>query len=252
MTTAGAACPLSMPKTRLVALLVAGLLAVGAAATAPLASAQAPAAAAAPAARNASAPVRPGVVLAGRMGDKALLVIEGRTQVLAPGQAVAGLRFVRWDEDQALLDQRGQSLALRLGAAPASLEPVRRFEPLGQREVVIPVGAGGHFLTDGSINGHGVRFMVDTGATLVSLSRDQVERLGVDLRNARHASAQTAGGMVPVQLVTLSRLQVGEIELVNVPAVVTPTPMPFVLLGNSVLGRFQMRRENDVMRLELR
>jgi len=34
--------------------------------------------------------------------------------------------------------------------------------------------------------------------------------------------------------------------------VVMPQPMPYVLLGNSFLTRFQMRRENDVMRLELR
>jgi aspartyl protease family protein len=47
-------------------------------------------------------------------------------------------------------------------------------------------------------------------------------------------------------------VRVGEVELAHVGAVVLPAAMPHVLLGNSFLARFQMRRENDVMRLELR
>jgi aspartyl protease family protein len=50
----------------------------------------------------------------------------------------------------------------------------------------------------------------------------------------------------------LTSVRVGEVEVANVSAVVLPAQMPYVLLGNSFLTRFQMRRENDVMRLELR
>ena len=46
--------------------------------------------------------------------------------------------------------------------------------------------------------------------------------------------------------------RVGEVEITQVGAVVMPQPMPYVLLGNSFLARFQMRRDNDVLRLELR
>jgi aspartyl protease family protein len=53
-------------------------------------------------------------------------------------------------------------------------------------------------------------------------------------------------------MVTLNSVRVGEIEVINVPAVVMPAQMPHVLLGNSFLTRFQMRRDNDVMRLEQR
>lgn len=192
------------------------------------------------------------VALAGRMGEKALLVIDGRTRVVGPGQSVEGVRLQRWEGDLAVIDVRGTMSTLRIGAAQTRLQQVSPAPPVASREVSIPVGAGGHFLTEGTINGHVVRFMVDTGSTLVSVPRAEVERLGVDLRSARPAMAQTAGGSVPVQLVTLGSLRIGEIELSNIAAVITPTPMPYVLLGNSVLERFQMRRENDVMRLELR
>ena len=113
-------------------------------------------------------------------------------------------------------------------------------------------GSGGHFTAGGTITGKQVRFMVDTGATLVSLGQDEALRLGVDLAGARRASTQTANGTVPVWLVTLSSVRVGDLELANVGAAVMPQPMPVVLLGNSFLTRLQMKRENDVMRLELR
>jgi aspartyl protease family protein len=87
---------------------------------------------------------------------------------------------------------------------------------------------------------------------LVSLGKDDADRLGIDLSNARQGSTQTANGQVPVWLVTLNSVRIGDVELSNVGAAVLPQPMPMVLLGNSFLSRMNMKRENDVMRLELR
>jgi len=120
------------------------------------------------------------------------------------------------------------------------------------REIVVSAGSGGHFTPAGAINGRAVRFMVDTGATLVALGRDEALRLGLDLSSARQGLSQTANGAVPVHIVVLDRVRVGEVEITQVGAVVMPQPMPYVLLGNSFLSRFQMRRDNDVLRLELR
>ena len=50
----------------------------------------------------------------------------------------------------------------------------------------------------------------------------------------------------------LTSVRVGDVQVYNVEALVIPAPMPYVLLGNSFLTRFQMKRENDVMRLEKR
>ncbi|MFN8936179.1 MAG: TIGR02281 family clan AA aspartic protease [Pseudomonadota bacterium] len=187
--------------------------------------------------------------LAGRMGDKALLVVDGRTQVVAPGQSVAGLRVLGWEGEALRVERGGQPMLLRPGAAP-SVGPAASA-PQG-REVVIPAGSGGHFVVAGSINGRATRFLVDTGATSVALSRAEADRIGLDTSGAPVGLASTAGGVVQVQQVTLARLRLGEVELVNVPAVVTPTPMPYVLLGHSALSRMRMQRETDVMRLQLR
>lgn len=191
-----------------------------------------------------------GVVLAGRMGERALLMVDGQPRTLAAGQAAAGVRFVRWQDEIAVIERDGVPYLLRLGSTPSRLGGTAAA--VGGREIVISAGLGGHFITGGSINGRSVRFMVDTGATVLALGREEAQRLGLDLSTARPAMSETANGPVAVQRVTLSRVRVGDVEVTNVDAVVVPAAMPYVLLGNNFLTRFQMRRENDVMRLELR
>jgi aspartyl protease family protein len=190
------------------------------------------------------------VVLSGRMGERALLVVDGQPYTMNVGQSVAGVKLLRWNGEVAEVERAGRVYPMRVGETPVLLgvAPPRT----AAREIVLTAGSGGHFTSGGSINGKQVRFMVDTGATLVSLGKDDADRLGVDLANARRATTQTANGPVPVWLVTLTSVRVGEVELANVGAAVVPQPMPMVLLGNSFLSRLQMKRENDTMRLELR
>jgi aspartyl protease family protein len=190
------------------------------------------------------------VALAGRMGDKALLVIDGKPRMVAVGQSADGAKLLRWMGENAEVEIPGGKRSLSVGGTPAQVGGTPT--PAAAREVVIAAGPGGHFTAAGSINGKAVNFMVDTGATLVSLGRADAERLGIDLSGARAGMSQTANGAVPMFIVTLNSVRVGELELTNVGAAVMPMPMPMILLGNSFLSRTQMRRENDVMRLEKR
>ncbi len=190
------------------------------------------------------------VSLAGRMGDRALLVVNGQPHTVAVGATAAGVRLLRWAGDEAEVESGGVKALLRVGGSPAHVGGARAAP--SAREIVMTASSGGHFTPSGTINGKPVRFVVDTGATLVAMGREEAQRLGLDLSKASPGVSQTANGPVAVQIVTLSRVRVGEVELINVDAVVLPQAMPFVLLGNSFLSRFQMRRDNDVMRLELR
>ena len=190
------------------------------------------------------------VVLSGRMGERALLVVDGQPYTVSVGQTVAGVKLQRWNGEVAEVERSGRSYPMRVGETPVLLGVAL---PRGAgREIVMTAGSGGHFTAGGTINGKQVRFLVDTGATLVSLGKDDAERLGVDLAGARRGNAQTANGPVPVWLVTLNSVRIGEVELSNVGAAVLPQAMPMVLLGNSFLTRMNMKRDNDVMRLELR
>lgn len=191
------------------------------------------------------------VTLAGSMGTKALLIIDGQPHTLAVGQSAAGVTLLQLSDGQAQVQRGGSTATLRLGGAPARLSGTPAAAT-GPQEIVLPVGLGGHFTSGGAINGRPVQFMVDTGATVVALSQAEAERIGLAWRDAPRAFTQTANGAVPVHRVSLNAVRVGEVEVTNVEAVVIPAQMPYVLLGNSFLGRFQMRRDNDVLRLEKR
>lgn len=192
------------------------------------------------------------VSLAGQMGSKALLMIDGQSQVLSVGDSARGVRLLQLQGDTAVVESGGVRLTLRAGASPARIGSDGRGEAREAREILIPAGPGGHFVAGGTINGRAVQFMVDTGATLVALGEAEADRIGLPWRDGETALMNTANGTVPAHRVTLTRLRVGEVEVANVGAVVVPAAMPMVLLGNSFLSRFQMRRDNDVMRLEAR
>jgi aspartyl protease family protein len=108
------------------------------------------------------------------------------------------------------------------------------------------------YLVTGSINGFPVDFIVDTGATLVSLSGREARRLGIDYRvvgTPGHSS--TASGIEKIYLVKLDKVRVGDIELRNVQGAVHDGDFPpATLLGMSFLGRLTMRQEGQVLELE--
>jgi aspartyl protease family protein len=87
---------------------------------------------------------------------------------------------------------------------------------------------------------------------MVALDQYEADRLGIDWKSGRRGMSRTANGDTPVYLTKLASVRIGDVQVYDVDAVVTPAPMPFILLGNSYLTRFQMKRENDVMTLDLR
>ena len=199
------------------------------------------------AAANAQSPQ---VTLAGSLGQtKALLLIDGHPQTLAVGASARGVTLRSVSDGQAEVLVAGQVLLLRPGVAPSRVGGNGVVAGTGT-EIVIAAGPGGHFSATGAINGKPVQFMVDTGATTVALSQAEANRIGLDWRRGRPGLSQTAGGPVPIYAINLTSVRVGDVELSNVAAVVLPAEMPVVLLGNSFLDRFAMRRDNDVMRLD--
>jgi aspartyl protease family protein len=190
------------------------------------------------------------VSLGGSLGDRAVLIIDGKPRTLAAGSTVQGVKLVGVTGSAAVVEVKGQRLTLALGGAQVNLGGTPS-EGSGT-QIVLAAGSGGHFFTGGTINGKSVHFMVDTGATYVSMGAAEAERLGVNYRNGRRGMSSTANGPMPVYLVSLDSMRVGDVQLYNVQALVSQMPMDQVLLGNSFLTRFQMRRDNDTMTLSLR
>ena len=190
------------------------------------------------------------VSMSGAFTDKALLMIDGVPRTVAVGSTVQGVRLLSVNGHAAVVEVQGKRVSLTLGAAQVSLG--RAAGAFEASRIVLSAGPGGHFMSAGAINGKAVRFMVDTGASLIGIGQPEAEALGIDYRKGQRGMAGTATGSVPAYLVSLASVQVGEVTLYNVEAIVVPGGMPYVLLGNSFLNRFQMQRDSDVMTLTRR
>lgn len=186
----------------------------------------------------------------GLFPGKALVVIDrGAPRTLAVGQ--------RTPEGVVLLSADSRSATLEIDGKRETLQMGRHFESASQsdagRRVTLPPDSRGHFMTEGAVNGSPVRFLVDTGATFVTLPASEARRLRVDLARGTRGVSQTANGSVPVQRVLLDSVKVGDITLYNVEAVVSEGGgLEMALLGMSFLNRTQMRADGPNLVLEKR
>jgi aspartyl protease family protein len=192
------------------------------------------------------------VGLAGMLGSKALLIVDGAApKSVAAGEAYKGVKVISTSGDVAVLEIAGKQHSLRVGDAPAQVGGSSGESASGSR-VVLSAGSGGHFVALGQINGNAVQFIIDTGATAVSLSVAQAQRLGLNYQSGQPVQMGTANGVVPAWRLKLASVRLGDVVVYDVDSVVSAGAMPYVLLGNSFLSRFQMTRSNDQMVLEKR
>ena len=190
------------------------------------------------------------VSMSGSLGDKALLMIDGAPRTVATGATVQGVKLVSVTGSEAVVEVKGKRVGLPLGGAQVNIGGAPSDG--GGTQIVMTAGSGGHFFTGGSINGKAVRFLVDTGATYVSMGINDAERLGIDYRAGQRGMTNTANGAMAVYKIALASVRVGDVLVYDVEALVGQAPMDQVLLGNSFLTRFQMKRENDTMTLSKR
>jgi aspartyl protease family protein len=204
------------------------------------------------------------LTLAGLLGGKAVLIVDdGPPRTVAVGKSTPeGVRLLAISGDTATVGFGGRRYGLRLGGRLArpkageggargnamSSEQARKILARGV-EVVIEANAQGQFVVDGEIENRRVRFLVDTGASVVSLGRSEAWRLGIDFEGAPQGRAHTAAGEARLWNVTLKMLKVGGIRFEDVEAVVMEADMPQILLGMNVLEQMEMRRDGAQMRL---
>ncbi|MBI2311980.1 MAG: TIGR02281 family clan AA aspartic protease [Betaproteobacteria bacterium] len=186
----------------------------------------------------------------GLMGGKAVLVIDGgRPRTLSVGQtSPEGVKLISTDSGAAVVEIAGKRQTLSLGQAgyAASAAP-------SSGKTVLVADSQGHFITTGTINGVSVRFVVDTGATFISMSSEQARRLGLSYAAGERGLTTTANGVVPTYRVKLDTVRIGDITLHAVDGAVLEGPNPpIVLLGMSFLNRVEMKRDGESMTLTKR
>lgn len=189
------------------------------------------------------------VALAGVFPGKVLVVVNGGApRALSVGATTQeGVRVIAVDADSAVVEVDGRRQRLVVGQQALNLGgDVRRAT------VTVQADSRGQFHASGSVNGSAIRFVVDTGATYVSLGRGDASKAGIDVSRAEPVMMQTANGVAQAWKVKLDSVRVGDVVLRNVDGIVQGTDMPFALLGMSFLSRMEMRHDGPSLQLRQR
>jgi aspartyl protease family protein len=168
-----------------------------------------------------------------------VVVINGQDpRTISVGQKTAeGVTLVSTASETAVFDIDGKRQTIDLGQhfAPAS----------GKAGSVLAISADGqgHHWTVGQVNGKSIRFLVDTGATTVSLPAAFAKTAGIDYQKGQRGFVQTANGPALAFRVKLDSLTVGDITLYQIDATVLESGLDVALLGMSFLSRTDMKRD---------
>lgn len=187
------------------------------------------------------------VDVTGLFAGKAMVVINGgRPRMLAAGQtSPEGVKLIAADSGSATLEIDGKKKTLAMGQSISTASGNG-----SNASVTLTADSRGHFFTTGSVNGWPVKFLVDTGATSVTLSKIQALAMGLDLKNAPRSASMTASSYVNTYRVVLNNVKIGDISLNLVEAsIIDGMPGDSALLGNTFLSRLEMKREGSALTL---
>ncbi|MDC7685104.1 TIGR02281 family clan AA aspartic protease [Asticcacaulis sp. BYS171W] len=110
--------------------------------------------------------------------------------------------------------------------------------PMSGGVTAIPKAADGHFWAEARVNSTVVKFLVDTGASVVALTPEDACRMGIDLKTLSYdQEVSTASGKTFAARVVIDRMGVGQSHMEKVEALVIPQGLSTSLLGMSYLGR---------------
>ncbi len=187
----------------------------------------------------------------GLTSGKAVVSINGgKPQTMAAGQVASeGVRLISATTESATFEVGGKRQTLSMGQTISI-----GGGAVGAQRATLLADNGGHFVTTVEVNGISMRFMVDTGASLVTLSSGDARRAGINFLAGQKAVMQTANGTTPAYRVKLDKVRLGDIELTNVDGVVVEGNVmgELGLLGMSFLNRVNMQREGTTMTLTRR
>jgi aspartyl protease family protein len=180
--------------------------------------------------------------------NKAMLIInKGKPQTLSVGQVSReGVKLLAADTTRAVLEVEGKRRELGMGQAAT----VAGAQATGPASVTLYADGAGHFVTDGLVNGRELRFLVDTGATLIAMNSGDAVYAGIDYKKGNRIPIRTASGEEVGYRVVINTLKLGNVILNQVDCVVLEGGSPTtVLLGMSALNRMEMRRDGITMTL---
>jgi aspartyl protease family protein len=175
---------------------------------------------------------------------RGLRPIMGKLIVFAVALMTAGVLVARWADRSGPIGSSPKAMAAAPADPPASVS--------NSRTVILSPSNDGHFRTQARVDGRRLELVVDTGASQIALRAGDAARLGI-FPTPRDYSVKvsTANGITRAALVQLGRVEIGDIVVRDVPALVHPDEALGVnLLGMSFLSRVRWTHERGKLILE--
>jgi len=183
----------------------------------------------------------PLVSLQGMLGQKALLLVDGKLRTLGAGQSADGVTVISTANDQAQVEVDHARYTLHMGDTPGNLNGAAS----GTGQIILTSDNRGNFAGQGRIDGKPIQFIVDTGATLVTIGKPEADQMGIHYQSGNRLASHTANGTVIGWHIKLQSLNINDVTVHDVDTMVVPADLPKMLLGNSFLNRFHMQRDAD-------
>jgi len=190
----------------------------------------------------------PDIRVVGLFKDAAIIAFNDQRKLLRVGSHYHGVQLLKANSNQATVEYQGRQYDLAMNSSA----PIRMGNIKTESQALL-VANGGHYAVTGSINGRMADFIVDTGATYITMDRTHAHKLGVDYSKGRSVELHTANGKASAHLINAESVMIGGIEIRNVEmAVINNLSSDKILLGMSFLNRVEMQHKNGMMMLKHR
>jgi aspartyl protease family protein len=168
----------------------------------------------------------------------------GKLIVFAAALMAAGVLVARW------ADRSGPIGSSPAAMAAAPVDPTTSVS--NSRTVILSPGNDGHFRAQARVDGRRLELVVDTGASLIALRAGDAARLGIHpAPRDYNVKVSTANGITRAALIQLGRVEIGDIVVRDVAALVHPDEALGVnLLGMSFLSRVRWAHERGKLILD--
>ncbi len=197
----------------------------------------------------ATIPAISDIQVVGLFKGAVLININNERKLVRVGDSSSGIHLYEADSKQARVEIDGKCMVLSM----AEHMPIQIGLPSASNVQAHLLSNGGTYNVTGSINNRVTDFVVDTGATYLTISASLAKRLGINYQHAQKLMMDTANGKATAHIVTVNSVRIGGIELNNVKAaVMNDLSTNKVLLGMSFLSKVEMTQKNGVMILKKR
>lgn len=183
----------------------------------------------------------------GLFKNAAVLKINDERKLVRVGEEHQAVHLLAANSNKAMVEVKGKRYVLSMADNVA----VRVGLPDAINAQAHLISNGGMYKVTGSINQQLVDFVVDTGATYITMNAKHARKLGLDFSHGKKVMMNTAKGKTTAHVFTVASVRIGGIELRNVKAaVVHELESNTMLLGMSFLNQVEMRQKNGLMVLK--